>query len=89
MRVASMLVALLALGCIGGAAVSAPAPCAIALRTGTVCMAAGEEARRLLAERKLAGAIVIEDVQSGSVLVASSTPNGIGDGTAISPLSMA
>jgi beta-lactamase class D len=59
--------------------------CAAALAAGTVCEAANREAERLLAERRLAGAIVVQDVRSGALAAFASTSAPDARGGAPSP----
>jgi Penicillin binding protein transpeptidase domain len=57
------------------AAVGGPeSPCRLALRRGTVCETAGEEASRWLALRHLAGAALMQDVQTGALVSFTSAP---------------
>ena len=53
------------------AAWASDAPCAAAILHGVRCETANVEARRLMAARGLAGAVVIRDVRSGAVLVSA------------------
>jgi hypothetical protein len=56
------------------AAGAAASPCRLALRRGTVCEAAGEEASHWLALRHLAGAALMQDVESGALVAFTSAP---------------
>ncbi|HLX08695.1 MAG TPA: penicillin-binding transpeptidase domain-containing protein [Thermoanaerobaculia bacterium] len=71
---AALLVAGRSLGAQGGAPSGPPAACAAALREGTVCAAANAEAGRWLAARRLAGAVVVQDVRSGALIAFASSP---------------
>jgi hypothetical protein len=53
----------------------AESPCRLALRGGTVCETAGEEASRWLALRHLAGAALMQDVQTGALVSFTSAPS--------------
>jgi membrane peptidoglycan carboxypeptidase len=60
------------LGLWGGAPAWSAPPCVQALRDGTVCRAANDEAHRLFAARDLTGAVVIQGVETGAVVALGS-----------------
>src|SRR5205085_4184573 len=78
---------------------AAAGACSHALRRGVLCEAANAEATRLLRERNVAGAVVVQDVRTGNVVsFAAYAPPGtdarvapqakpLGVGSALLPLS--